>query len=139
MRNAGALGFGRQVDIEAGDLDAVDDQRGMEKLAPVVDAEGEAVDLNEGVGHVEVVGIELEARTGDLEAAKEGGVELVELDAAVKAGAEGFDDFGFERGACAMEEDVGGDDGRDEEDDEDGDDPEDRNQEGAMTARACCG
>ena len=137
VRHAGALGFGREMDVEAGDLYAVDDQRRVEKLAPVVDAEGEAVDLDEGIGHVEVIGIELEAGAGDLEAAKEGGVKLVELDAAVKAGAEGFDDFGFERGAGAMQEDVGGDDGRDEEDGEDGDDPEESEQEGAMTARKC--
>ena len=138
-RHAGALGFGWQMDIEAGDLNAIDDQRGVEELTPVVDAEGEAVDLDEGIGHVEVIGIELEAGAGDLEAAKEGGVELIELDAAVKAGAEGFDDFGLERGACAVQEDVGGGDGRDEQDEEDGDDPEENSEEGAMTAGRCCG
>ena len=109
-------------------------QGGVEELAPVEDAEGEAIDLDEGIGHVEVVGIELEAGAGDLESAQESGVELVELDAAVKAGAEGFDDFGFEGGAGAMQEDVGGDDGRDEEDEADGDDPEENGEEGAMTA-----
>jgi len=139
LRHAGALGFGRQMDIEAGDLDAIDDQRSVEKLVPVVDAEGEAIDLDEGIGHVEVVGIELEAGAGNLETAQEGGVELVELDTAVKAGAEGFDDFGFEGGAGAMQEDVGGDDGRDDQDEEDGDDPEESDQEGAMTAKECRG
>ena len=125
------------MDVEAGDLDAIDDQGSMEKLTPVEDAEGEAIDLDDGVVHVEVVGIELEAGAGDLEAAEEGGVELVELDAAIEAGAEGLDDFGFEDGAGAMEENVGGDDGCDEQDDADGDDPEENGEEGAMTAREC--
>ena len=39
-------------------------QGGVEELAPVEDAEGEAIDLDEGIGHVEVVGIELEAGAG---------------------------------------------------------------------------
>ena len=139
LRHVGALIFGREMDVEAGDLDVVDDDGRVEELMPVEDAEGEAVDGNHGVVAVEVVGVELEACAGDLEAADKSGVELVELDAAVEAGAEGFNDFGFEHGAGAMEIDVAGDEGGDGEDEEDGGGPEKGDGEGMMTAAALDG
>jgi len=126
--------FGREMDVEAGDLDTVDEHGRLEELAPVIGVEGEVVDLDEGVAAVEVVGIELEAGAGDFETADEVDVEGVELDAAVETGAEGFDDFGFEHGADAVQEDIGGDERGDDEDGEDGGGPEKNEHEGAVTA-----
>ena len=126
--------FGREMDVEAGDLDTVDEHGRLEELAPVIGVEGEVVDLDEGVAAVEVVGIELEAGAGDFETADEVDVEGVELDAAVETGAEGFDDFGFEHGADAVQEDIGGNEPGDDEDGEDGGGPEKNEHEGAVTA-----
>ncbi len=136
VRHVSTLGLWREMDVEAGDLDAVDDEGSVEELMPVVDPEREMVNGDHRLGAVEVVGVEFEAGTGDLESTKERGMELVELDAAVEAGAEGLDDFGLEHGAGAMQEDVGGDDGCDDEDGDDGDGPEENEQEDAMAPGA---
>src|ERR1700728_3678610 len=71
LRHVGALIFGWQMDVEAGDLDAVDDDGGMEKLMPVEDVEREMVDGDHGLVGVEMVGVEFEAGAGDLEAVDE--------------------------------------------------------------------
>ena len=86
-----------------------------------------------------MIGVEFEAGAGDLEAIDEGGVELIELDAAVEAGAEGVDDFGLKRGAGAVQEDVAGDESRDDEDGCDGAEPQKSDDEGVMTARGRAG
>jgi hypothetical protein len=122
------------MDVEACDLDVVNDDGGVKKLMPVEDVEGEAVDGDHGLVAVNVVGVELEAGAGDLETVGEGGVELIELDAAVEAGAEGFNDFGFEQWAGAMQIDVAGDEGGNDEDDDDGADPEKSDHERVMAA-----
>lgn len=136
MGHVGALIFGRKVDAEAGDLDVVDDDGGMEELVPVEDAEAEVVDGDHGFVAVKVVGVELEAVAGNLEAIGEDHMEFGELDAAVEAVAEGLNDFGFEHGAGAVEEDVAGNEGGDGENGEDGGDPEERNDKWVMTAPA---
>ena len=134
MRHVGALFFGREVNAEAGDLDVVDDDGGMQELMPVEDAEAEVVNGDHGLIAVEVVGVELESVAADLESAGEDGVELVELDAAVETGAEGFNDFGFEHGCGAAEKDVAGNESGDSEDGEDGADPEKSDDEAMMAA-----
>ena len=122
------------MDGEAADLDVVDDDGGVQELAPVEDAEAEVVDGDQGLMAVEVVGVELEAVAGDLEAAGEDHVELGEFDAAVEAVAEGLDNFGFEHGAGATEEDVAGDERGDGEDSEDGADPQKSDNKAMMAA-----
>jgi len=59
-------------------------------------------------------------------------MELVELDAAVEAGTEGFDDLGFEERAGAMQIDVAGNDGGKGEDEKDGRGPENGEHDGMM-------
>jgi hypothetical protein len=106
----------------------------MQELMPVEDAEAEVVNGDHGLIAVEVVGVELESVAADLESAGEDGVELVELDAAVETGAEGFDDFGFEHGCGAAEKDVAGNESGDSEDGEDRADPEESDDEAMMAA-----
>lgn len=135
VRHVAALIFGRDADGESCDLDVMDEDRSAEELAPAEDAEGEAIDSDHGAVAGEVVGVELEPGAGDLEAFKEGNLEFVEFDAAVKAGAEGFDDFRFQDGTGAVEEDVAGDEGRDDEDGEDGANPDEDAAEPAVAVK----
>ncbi len=132
VRHVAALVFGGDADGEAADLDVVNEERRAEELAPAEDAEGEAVDGDEGLVAGEVVGVELESGAGDLEAFEEGDLELVELDAAVKAGAEGVNDFGFEDGIGVVEKDFAGDEGGDDEHGDDGADPDEDAAEPAL-------
>jgi hypothetical protein len=92
------------------------------------------IDGEHGLVAVEVVGVELETAAGDLEAAVEDGAELVELNAAVEAGAEGLDDFGFEKRLGAAEKDIAGDESGDGKDREDGADPKESDNEAVMAA-----
>jgi len=132
VRHVGALVFGRHVDGEAVDLDVVDEDGRAEELAPAENAEGEMVDGDERGVDLEVVGVKLQSGAGNLEAFEQGDLELIELDAAVKAGAEGLNDFGFEHGAGAMEEDIAGNEGRDDHDGQDGADPDEDAAEAAL-------
>ena len=134
-----ALGFGRHVDGETANLDAIDDNGSRDELTPSVSVEGEALDLDEGIGHVEVVGVELEAGSVDFKAFDQGDVEAVELDTAVETGAEGFNDFFFEDGAGAVEQNVARYQESNDEDGGDGAQPEKNAMEGAVLGIAGTG
>jgi len=108
---------GRDVDVQAADVHAAD-VHGLDEEASDAGAKVEVPDGDErvvGAGGDDVVrGIDAQAAAGDLQAVQQRDVERVQLDLALEAGAEGFDDAAFEDGAGMMQHDLSDDDEHDQ-------------------------
>src|SRR5580698_8504650 len=108
-----AILLGRNVDVESADVHAAD-VHGLDEKAHDAGAKVEVLDRDEGLrgarGDDVVRGIDAQAAAGDLKAMEKRDIERIQLDFAVKAGAEGFDDAALQDGAGAAQHDFSDDD-----------------------------